>query len=225
MLLHAIMSGSMRTMVLSLLLGIPAIVVCLSVHEAAHGLAAYLMGDRTAQASGRLTLDPLAHIDPWGFLCMLLLGFGWARPVPVNISQFKNRRLGMGVTAAAGPLSNILLGFLGFFAAIVLSVQFYPISGMTETIVTFFAYIGRLSVGLAVFNMLPVHPLDGSRVLDAILPFKVQVRYQNFMNRYGAVILLIIVAFLWYGGLTILFSSAQNIVAGWAEAAARLIFG
>ncbi|MGM9612643.1 MAG: site-2 protease family protein, partial [Butyricicoccus sp.] len=170
MLLNLILGGNLRALLIGTLLGIPAVLICLSFHEAAHGLAAYLMGDRTAQASGRLTLDPLAHIDPWGFVCMLLLGFGWARPVPVNVSQFKNRRLGMGVTAAAGPLSNILLGFFGYFAAALILYKFYPFSSFVQILFMFFSYIGSLSVGLAMFNLLPVHPLDGSRILDAILP-------------------------------------------------------
>lgn len=223
MLLNAIMSGSMRSMLVGIFLGIPAVIICLSVHEAAHGLAAYFMGDRTAQASGRLTLDPLAHIDPWGFLCMLLLGFGWARPVPINISRFRNRRLGMGVTAAAGPLSNLLLGFLGFLAAIILSIRFYPVSGVMQTLVTFFSYVGSLSVGLAVFNLLPVYPLDGSRILDALLPRALQVRYQNFLNRYGSMVLLAVVVFLWFGGLSVLLFRVQDIVSSWAQAFALLL--
>lgn len=225
MLFNALRSGDTKTMLLYLLLGIPAVIICLSVHEASHGLAAYLMGDRTAKASGRLTLDPLAHIDPWGFLCMFLLGFGWARPVPVNISQFKNRRLGMGITAAAGPFSNIILAFLMFLSAMLLQARFYPVSGITETLVVFLSYTGALSVGLAVFNMLPVYPLDGSRVLDALLPFKVQMQYQNFMNRYGSVIMIAMVAFLWYGGLSILFNGARSVVIGWAQTVALHILG
>ena len=92
MLLRTLLSGDLRAALITLALSLPAVVMCLSVHEAAHGAAAYLMGDRTARDSGRLTLSPLAHIDPFGFLCLLLFGFGWARPVPVNISNFKNRR-------------------------------------------------------------------------------------------------------------------------------------
>lgn len=225
MLLNLILGGNLRALLIGTLLGIPAVLICLSFHEAAHGLAAYLMGDRTAQASGRLTLDPLAHIDPWGFVCMLLLGFGWARPVPVNVSQFKNRRLGMGVTAAAGPLSNILLGFLGYFAAALILYKFYPFSNFMQILFMFFSYIGSLSVGLAMFNLLPVHPLDGSRILDAILPFGAQLKYQNFMNRYGSIVLMIVVALIWFGGISILIAGSQSLVAGWAEAAARAVLG
>ena len=87
---------------ITLALSLPAIVLCLSIHETAHGGAAYLLGDRTARDSGRVTLSPMAHIDPIGFLCLLLFGFGWARPVPVNIANFRNRRWGMALTALAG---------------------------------------------------------------------------------------------------------------------------
>ena len=109
MLFNLIRSGNLRDMFIGLLLGLPAVIICLSFHETAHGLVAYWLGDRTAKASGRLTLDPMAHIDPWGFVCMLLLGFGWAKPVPINISNLKNRRIGMGLVAAAGPFANFLM--------------------------------------------------------------------------------------------------------------------
>jgi Zn-dependent protease len=223
MLLDLILGGDVRALLIGVLIGIPAVVICLSFHEAAHGFAAYLLGDRTAQASGRLTLDPLAHIDPWGFVCMLLLGFGWARPVPVNISHFKNRRLGMGVTAAAGPISNFILGFIGYFIAVFIVYQSYPLSNFTQILCMFFSYIGSLSIGLAVFNLLPVFPLDGFRILDALLPYKAQVKYQNFMNRYGSIILLLVVAVIWFGGISILIGGAQTLMAGWAEAVVRAI--
>lgn len=226
MLLNLIMSGDLRALLIGTLLIVPSVVICLTVHEASHGLAAYLMGDRTAQASGRLTLDPLAHIDPWGFVCMMLLGFGWARPVPVNISQFKNRRLGMGVTAAAGPFSNVVLSFIAYLATILLALKASPeTNNFVMILCQFFSYIAALSIGLAVFNLLPVHPLDGSRILDAILPFRAQLRYQNFMNRYGSIVLLIVIAFLWIGGLSTLISGAQITVYRWARAAAGLIVG
>ena len=89
----------------------------------------------------------------------------------------------------------------------------------------FFSYIGSLSVGLAVFNLLPVYPLDGSRILDAILPFRAQLKYQNFMNRYGSIVLLAVVAVIWFGGISVLIYGSQSLVAGWAEAAARAVFG
>lgn len=222
MLLDLIMGGDLRDILVGLLLGIPAVVICLTFHEAAHGLAAYFMGDRTAQASGRLTLDPLAHIDPWGFLCMMLLGFGWARPVPVNISQMKHRRLGMGVVAAAGPVSNIILGFAAYIAALAVNIRFYPVSGFTEILTLFFSYIAAMSVGLAVFNLIPIHPLDGSRILDAILPLRMQARYQAFMRRYAPIVLLAVIAFLWIGGLSWLIVGARQTVLNWALAVVRL---
>ena len=114
MLMNSLFSGGIRGLLITLLLTLPAVILCLSIHETCHGLAAYALGDRTAANQGRLTLDPMAHIDPMGFLCMLLLGFGWAKPVPVNTSNFKNRRAGMAIVAAAGPVSNFLIGCVGY---------------------------------------------------------------------------------------------------------------
>ena len=108
------MSGDIRSAFITLALSLPAIVLCLSIHETAHGGAAYLLGDRTARDSGRVTLSPMAHIDPIGFMCLLLFGFGWARPVPVNIANFRNRRWGMALTALAGPVSNFITAFIAY---------------------------------------------------------------------------------------------------------------
>ena len=129
----------------------------------------------------------------------------------------------MGVTAAAGPISNFILGFIGYFIAVFIVYQSYPLSNFTQILCMFFSYIGSLSIGLAVFNLLPVFPLDGFRILDALLPYKAQVKYQNFMNRYGSIILLLVVAVIWFGGISILIGGAQTLMAGWAEAVVRAI--
>ena len=163
------MSGDIRSAFITLALSLPAIVLCLSIHETAHGGAAYLLGDRTARDSGRVTLSPMAHIDPIGFLCLLLFGFGWARPVPVNIANFRNRRWGMALTALAGPVSNFITAFIAYCLYFVVRMN------MTNTFLwslsQFLLIVASMSVGLGVFNLVPVHPLDGSRVVDAFMPF------------------------------------------------------
>ena len=162
------MSGDIRSAFITLALSLPAIVLCLSIHETAHGGAAYLLGDRTARDSGRVTLSPMAHIDPIGFLCLLLFGFGWARPVPVNIANFRNRRWGMALTALAGPVSNFITAFIAYCLYFVVRMN------MTNTFLwslsQFLLIVASMSVGLGVFNLVPVHPLDGSRVLEYFLP-------------------------------------------------------
>ena len=154
MLLRAILRGDLRTAFITLALSLPAIVLCLSVHEAAHGAAAYLLGDRTARNAGRVTLSPLAHIDPMGFACLLLFGFGWALPVPVNISNFKNRRWGMALTALAGPLSNFVTAFIAY--CLYLLVWMNSSSVFMQTLGMFLSIVGSMSVGLGVFNLIPV---------------------------------------------------------------------
>lgn len=204
------MSGDLRSAFITLALSLPAIVLCLSIHEAAHGGAAYLLGDRTAHDSGRLTLSPLAHIDPVGFICLLLFGFGWARPVPVNISNFKNRRTGMAVTALAGPAANFVTAFIAYCLYFV--VWIYGNRVFMQVLGEFLAIVASMSVGLGVFNLIPVHPLDGSRVLDAYLPFSWSLKLQ----RYQPVIILLFIFALWRGWLDIVMMRVSNIILGWA---------
>ena len=204
------MSGDLRSAFITLALSLPAIVLCLSIHEAAHGGAAYLLGDRTAHDSGRLTLSPLAHIDPVGFICLLLFGFGWARPVRVNISNFKNRRTGMAVTALAGPAANFVTAFIAYCLYFV--VWIYGNSVFMQVLGEFLAIVASMSVGLGVFNLIPVHPLDGSRVLDAYLPFSWSLKLQ----RYQPVIILLFIFALWRGWLDIVMMRVSNIILGWA---------
>ncbi len=208
MLWSALRSGNIRQAFITLALSLPAIVLCLSVHEAAHGGMAYLLGDRTARDSGRVTLSPMAHIDPWGFMCLLLFGFGWARPVPINISNFKNKRLGMALTALAGPLANLVTAFIACCPLILLFEADSGPRAFIYTLALFLRIVVSMSVGLCVFNLIPVHPLDGSRVLDAFLPFSWSLK----MQKYQQVILLVFIIALWFGLLDGVMSLTTNLV-------------
>lgn len=203
-------NGSIQDYIISTLLTLPIILFSLSFHEMAHGYAAYKMGDPTAKNFGRLTLNPLKHLDPIGALCMLIAGFGWAKSVPINARNFKNPRIGMAISGAAGPLSNLLLALISaLLLKLVIEVSFF--AGLSTIIVslliTFLLISVQLNISLAVFNLLPVPPLDGSRILYVFLPPKL---YFGVM-KYERIIYLILMGALMLG----LLSGIMNFITTW----------
>ena len=175
--------GSMQSMLLRVI----SVMLCLVLHEICHGLAAYALGDPTAKMRHRLSLNPLHHIDWLGLAAMLFIGVGWAKPVPVNPNYFKKPKQGMALTALAGPGSNFLLAFVLIFA-----VRFMC-DGELTTLSRFFLDTAILSVGLGLFNLIPVPPLDGSKILALFLPDKAYhflMRYE----RYGMLVVILLMS-------------------------------
>ena len=181
-------------------LRVAAIFLCLTVHETCHGLAALALGDPTAKAMHRLSLNPLRHIDWLGLLMMFAAGFGWAKPVPVNPGYFKHPKGGMAVTALAGPLSNLVLAFLALAGCKAITLA-NPSGAWAYWLVSFLLETSMLSVGLGLFNLIPIPPLDGFKVLAALLPDRAYdwlMRYE----RYG-ILLLLALSFLNVGSVSI----------------------
>lgn len=213
------------------LISLPVILLSLSLHETAHGYLAYKCGDDTARSLGRLTLNPLKHIDLIGFFCMLFFHFGWAKPVPVNARNFKKPKRDMALVGAAGPISNLLLALIfALLLRISLAIidfcgqdmlnsllsSFYgssvPILYTTISLLIFMLYLGvTLNIHLAVFNLLPIPPLDGSRIFHIFLPTKIYFKIMQY-ERYIALALFVL---LYLGVL----SKPISFVSSWIESA------
>jgi Zn-dependent protease len=173
------------------LLSAIAALIALTVHEYCHGYAAYKLGDDTAKNFGRLSLNPLKHLDPYGAICMVLFHIGWAKPVPINARNFKNPKRDFAITAAAGPASNLILGFVSaliyllFYACVkdmtfeTRNFQFYLITNVRNFIYIFHS----INIGLGLFNLLPIPPFDGSRLLNVFLPEKTYFKIMEY-ERY-----------------------------------------
>ena len=174
------------------------VLVCLTVHETAHGLAAYALGDPTEKRMKRLSFNPIRHIDWLGLASMFLCGFGWAKPVPVDMRYFRNPRLGMAVTAVAGPLSNFLLSMGMIFGASVIATGIVGYSSFCFWMFEFMLTTAGLSIGLGLFNLVPIPPLDGSKIVGAILPEHIYYTLMRY-ERYGMILLMLII-WLDFGG-------------------------
>lgn len=176
-----------------LLLRLVSVFLCLTVHETCHGLAALALGDPTAKRARRLSLNPLRHIDWFGLLMMVTVGFGWAKPVPVDPRYFRRPKQGMALTALAGPVSNFLLALVLLFAGR-LVYDYAPYSEANQRLLTFLLTTAILSLGLGLFNLIPIPPLDGSKVLFSLLPdraYNMMLRYERYgMFLLWAVVLL-----------------------------------
>lgn len=169
-----------------------ASLLCITFHETCHGLVAYWLGDNTAKNAGRLTLNPLKHVDIGGLIMMALFRFGWAKPVPVDMRNFKNPKWGMALTALAGPVSNVLLAYVAVLGYTV-CYFFWMIRGVSamEYLYVFFYYVQIISAGLAVFNIFPIPPLDGSKVVFSLLPDGAYMKLMRY-ERYGMALLAVL---------------------------------
>jgi Zn-dependent protease len=199
-----------------LIYGLPGFLLGIILHEVAHGWVAYRLGDPTARAMGRLTLNPRVHIDPIGALMFVLVGFGWAKPVPINPYNFRDYRTGMALSSIAGPVANLsqLLVWAVLFR---LFVPVYPAQPAVAVIALRFAATGAFVNGiLMVFNLIPIPPLDGSRILAWMLPPR-EAAFVDGMERWGFLILL---GALWFGLFRVILPGVEWVVgvflpAGW----------
>ena len=169
---------------------IPSILIALSFHEWAHAFAAYKLGDPTAQANGRLTLNPFRHIDPMGLLFLLLLRFGWAKPVPINPRNFDRPRRDEIIVSLSGVTINLLLAF------ITMGVQLFCLFKLNignNILMRFLSVFYSLNLGLCIFNLIPIYPLDGFHVLECLLIRKIGPNFFMWMERYGSFILIALV--------------------------------
>ena len=196
MLFDLFRGGDIRIAIVTLLLTVPTVLISLTFHEVAHGYAAYKLGDPTAYNMGRLTLNPLAHLDPLGALLMLLVGFGYAKPVPINAGYFKKPKYGMAITAAAGPVTNLLLGLVATIIMYTYAWNFAPLINANIVLYVIYQmllYFAYLNFALAIFNMIPLPPFDGSRVLFAFLPDRLYFGIMKY-ERYIMIAVLVLMS-------------------------------
>ena len=173
----------------SMIYRIPALLFAISIHEYAHAQCADSMGDPTARYMGRLTFNPMAHLDPIGAILLVVAGFGWAKGVPINVNNFRNRREGILKVSFAGPAANL---FLCFLAALMMALL-GRMGMLSDGLYKFLFWMQRYNVWFAFFNLIPVPPLDGSRILSELLPAKQSWQFNEIVDRYGFYILIALV--------------------------------
>lgn len=214
MLLDLIRGGNALSIFMGVCVSAFVVFCVMPIHEYSHALVATKLGDQTARLSGRLTLNPMAHISPWGAIMILLVGFGYAKPVPVNVrnTKMKNKKAAMALIALAGPLSNLIIGFLSVMVRYIIIVAASKRGGEMTTAIfalnIFFQYSAIININLAVFNLIPIPPLDGSRILFAILPNKFYFGIMKYERYIMAAMFLLLLT----GVLTTPLSYLSNLI-------------
>ena len=214
MLLDLIRGGNVLSIFMGVCVSAFVVFCVMPIHEYSHALVATKLGDQTARLSGRLTLNPMAHISPWGAIMILLVGFGYAKPVPVNVrnTKMKNKKAAMALIALAGPLSNLIIGFLWVMVRYIIIVAASKRGGEMTTAIfalnIFFQYSAIININLAVFNLIPIPPLDGSRILFAILPSKFYFGIMKYERYIMAAMFLLLLT----GVLTTPLSYLSNLI-------------
>lgn len=207
-----------------LLLSVIPAFLCITLHELAHGFAAWKMGDPTAKRAGRLTLNPLKHVDVMGLLMMVVFNFGWAKPVPVNMRRFRHPKRGMALTAAAGPLCNLVLAAVMLLIFLLLQQPLRYAEGLAaEVLMQTLVKTAYLSIALAVFNMIPIPPLDGSKLFFSLLSDRWYEKLMRY-ERYGVIVLFILLATdVLRDPLHMVTSTVYFYLTSWVSALAQLI--
>lgn len=210
--------GTVAAQVISILF----VILCiLPLHELAHAWVANKLGDPTAKLEGRLTFNPLASVDPMGALALLLFGFGWAKPVPVDSRYFRKPKRDMAITALAGPVSNLLAAFVGAVLVAVMEA-FSPYNGFTNFVYNVLWYYVVVNISLAVFNLIPMPPLDGSRIVAAFLSDRVMCTYYRYQNLFVMVMFLLLLSGALSGPLATAQTFFANIIFSLARAPFQL---
>lgn len=215
--LYSLLNGtfSIQNVIMQLLAVSIIVFLVMPLHEFAHGFIAYKLGDNTAKNMGRLRFSPTAHIDPVGALMILFVGFGWAKPVPVNPRNFKNPKAGMAITALAGPVSNIIAAFIGtilFYVNILIAENAILPLFVCELLYVLFSYFISVNVSLAVFNLIPIPPLDGSKILFAFLPDRIVYKAYQYERQLNSILIVLIAVGALTGPLSFLQGSLTNFI-------------
>lgn len=193
MILDLLRGGEPFELIITFLSRLFVIFCTMPIHEYAHALIATKLGDNTPKYSGRLTLNPMAHISPIGAVMIFLCGFGYAKPVNVNPRNFKDPKKGMAFTAIAGPISNLIMGFIAILVSTIFAKIYYSNQATLFLAINYFMYFaGVVNVNLAVFNLLPIPPLDGSRILQLLIPAKYYFKFMQY-ERYVVIIVFVLI--------------------------------
>lgn len=182
------------SVLLDILLSVIPALICITLHELSHGFAAYKLGDNTAKRMGRLTLNPIKHIDIVGLIMMIAFKFGWAKPVPVDMRNFKHPKRDMAITALAGPLANVVICCVFLF---IYGLCYIPLTvagtELAQSLLDMIYITAYLSIALAIFNIIPIPPLDGSKILFSLMSDESYMKLMRY-ERYGMILLLVLVA-------------------------------